>query len=70
MTAEEIAAAIHASLKAGKQVELRIAALDASKFLRSRLTEAAYSGECHHCDEAKPGEPCFWCGLVREGGPR
>lgn len=64
MTAESICEAIHAAAKTKDFKELRIAALNASKFLRSRLSEAAYAGECHHCDEHDKGEPCHWCGLV------
>lgn len=61
-----ICEAIHLAARTKDFDALRIAALDASKFLRSRLSEAAYTGVCHHCDEANPGEPCNWCGLVRE----
>lgn len=64
VTAESICAAIHSATKVRDAEALRVAALDASKFLRSRLSESAYMGTCHHCDEADRGEPCPWCGLV------
>jgi purine nucleoside permease len=72
MTAEELDKALSRAANVGSVDTLRDVARAASKFLRSRLSEAAYSGECHHCDEVGPGEPCQWCGLVAEtpGGPR
>lgn len=65
MNADEIVEAMHIAARTKDFEALRVAALDASKFLRSRLSEAAYSGECHHCNEVEAGEPCRWCGLVR-----
>lgn len=66
LTAEQICGLIHNAARTKDVAMLRQAALDASKFLRSRLSEAAYVGECHHCDESDAGEPCRWCGLVLE----
>ena len=63
-SAERIVNDINTAARARDLEGLRRAALNASKFLRSRLSEAAYLGDCHHCDEAESGEPCHWCGLV------
>jgi len=31
--------------------------------LKTRMTEAAITDDCHHCDEPRPdGAPCWWCG--------
>jgi hypothetical protein len=33
----------------------------------ARSTEAAIHG-CHHCNEGAVGQPCWWCGRIREVG--
>jgi hypothetical protein len=65
MTPKELDRHLFFAVRDGSVESLSEGAKAAAQFLRTRLSEAAYHGQCHHCDEVKPGEPCHWCGLVR-----